>query len=569
MKERIVSLGKKVNSWIDGLKRSDWKGFASYGMLALFVVLFCAFLLFNYTNYRNGNWLMDPVDHEAYVMGKNLRDTGHLSMEEPLNDLFQEDLFLPSGTTYYEGKVVPTRALGFILLCAFGFLLGDFGPFCLVPLLGLICLVFLYKLVKLTIGDREAILATLLFGFSAPFVYWNNMLFPMVPAVAFLVMGLYFLAKIAYEADSRLRTYLFSFMFFAFSIWLQYEFVIVVVLLLSLVLLRRRKFRLKYLAAGFLLFLIVLMPILLINNALYGNAFGVGYTVQKESGQEDAETDYAEVEGSSKRNVTSILKRFFNHYVKPDVSTILNNFYRYVFRLFPMLVIAGCLGLFYMLSSRGGSRAFAVTLALVFFVWVYQVCNSSLVNWGGKVSLLFAYHRYLMVVYLILAICAPVIIERLSKGVSPNAYRAVLFMFVTSFIVLQVVLLMSSGYSLRRTVVEKSVYRQINESIEELPANSIVVTNIYSKGMVGRPILRLNRLNEKSLDEISAYFRTLLEKGYHVYLLEPTWHKSYRGLGDYFRTSEMDLEVQTRKTIEHVHATDELIRVDFVREVGQ
>ncbi|MCG2796511.1 MAG: glycosyltransferase family 39 protein [Actinomycetia bacterium] len=531
--------------------------------VALVLLLMVSFLLMNYTNLRTENWVLHPDDYEAFVIGHNLKETGRLSVDVPLNDMFEYPLFTPSGATYSGGKVVPTRAYGFYFICALGFFLGEHGPFYLIPLLGLICILFLYKLVSLVMDEKKALLAAFLFALSAPFLYWNNMLFSNIPALAFLMIGLYFLVKIAYGDDGRLRWYLLCAVFFALATWVRYEQLIIILPFFLIVVLKRRSFKLKYTVVAVVLLILLLSPILLLNNSLHGNPFGTGYTESYFLQEKTGPSEGGSGKGTSK-SIGSLLDRFFVNYLRPDPSKIYNNAYTFIFKPFSVLVLAGILGLLLMIADGAPGRSFALTLLIVVLFWGYYVCNSTLWFIGDAV-VASSYTRYLLIVYAVLAMAAPVLIERVGKVVGPNGYRALVAFFIIAFLITQVGSLMSGSLNLRATSEEKAGSRLVNEIAGGLPENTVIFAPYYSKVIAGGNVIHPGSIEgEDNIDitnKLVNHFKELMEEGYQIYIMEASWHRSsYWNLVDFLRRKE-HLPVEEIRSFATCHGSDMLYRI--------
>lgn len=576
--------------------------------MALIAVLLLSFLLSCFTNLRNANWIIHPDDHESYVIGKNLRETGHLTYEEPMNEMFDSPVFTPPGALYYEGKVVPTRAYGFYFICALGFLFGPDMPFFLIPLFGLVCLIFMHKLCGLFMDEKKSLLATMFFAMAAPMLYWANMLYANLPGLAFLTISIYFLAKIQKGVDARPVCYALCAIFLALAIWTRYEYAMIILPLIPLFIIRRKVFRPRYVLVGFLLLLMLLSPIILINNAIYGNPFSVGYTKIAESVSSNGIAEGAFLSGIDEtiediieelrhsppskdrvrkeiffssllisrnlkntmdalawgteppREVTEsdegvlsraiggiekIIDRFSGPFVSPDLTRVYGNAKATIFDFMPMLVIAGALGLLLALFRKGEDWAFIMTLLLIMLLWAYNSCGGNL--WGGG-TLGSTYVRYQLVVYLILALFAPIFIYRIATIFGRKAFRAFLVFFIISFLATQWVLLMGGGsFSLKGTADMKGDLKRVNSFANQLPDNAVIVSSIYTSSIVGKNVLRTSAIRDEDKRGTTAeYIERLLDDGFEVFLMESSWHKaSYLALGDYISAEEEDLSVKT------------------------
>ena len=514
--------------------------------VAFAVLIISAVLLFNYTLIVNGNWMIHPDDHEAYIIGRNLKNTGSLTYDEPLNAVFEEPVFTPAGAGYFNNKVVPTRAYGIYFLTAFGFLFGSSMPFILIALLGLIGMVFLYKIVALVMDKRKAFLAMFLFAFSVPVIYWSNMLYASIPGLTFFIIGLYLLLKVAYGANARFLLYIGWSVSFALSIWMRYEYALFILLLAPLVIRFRHAFKLRYFLVGVLILVMLLVPVLLLNRAIYDNPFHTGYTKPKVPSEDGQQT--TGMFDKLQRGVGDTFRRFFTQDLKPKPARIYRNIRDYVLNIMPMLIVAGILGLLLMLLLPGRNRALALSLLLIITLWAYDTCGGF--HWGENQNLVGStYIRYLLVLYMAMAIFAPVIVDRIRSIFGPNIYRAFLALFLISFLVLQSYFLMAGTFGLEATSEQKEHFEAVNEAASELPEESIIVASVYSKAIVDRRVLKTTRIkNGEVITTTVDYIRELLHMGFPVYLMETPWHSSYLNLAEYLPKHTDDLAVEEIRT---------------------
>ena len=548
-------LRKFISGWQKNLK-SPYR-------LALMTLLLVSFLLMNYTNLRGGNWPIHPDDHEAYLIGKNLKETGSLTISVPLNEILEEPLFTPAGTTFSRGKVVPTRAYGLFFVCAIGMYLGEQGPFYLIPLFGLVLLIFLYKLVALVMDEKKALITTALFALSAPFLYWNNMLFSNIPGCALLVVGLYFLARIAYGGDGRFRWYLLCAVFFALTIWMRYEYALIIIWLFPIILLNRRSFKLWKTVAAVVILILVLSPILILNTVIYDKPLVSGYV---ESMYSDSKTGSAEEETAEEAGggIKDIFMRAGQNLLRPYFSKMYKEAYTFIFEPFPMLVLAGIIGILLMFIAGGRQRSFAAAMLLVMAFWGYYICTGVYYYPGSYIAS--SYARHLLIIYVILAIGAPVLIERVGDAIGRNAYRALITFFIIAFLVMQMTTLMMGSRCLAKHADQKAGFRRVNDIANGLPENAVIVAPFYSKVIVRNNVIISDPIEAKDQTEkigkMIGYIRELLEGGYDVYIMEASWYQPlYMDLPTHISRGKDDIGVQEIAVYMTANGIDRLFKV--------
>ena len=196
---------------------------------------------------------------------------------------------MPEGSTWKEDKIIPQRSFGIYFLLAPFQLLGMNGVTIFIALAGIITIIFFYLFARQFYDKHVAGLATVLFSFSFPMIYWSNMIFSNIPAVMFFMIGLFFVAKV--DKEEKLKDYILASLFFALSVWIRYEYIILVAFIIPFFIYRLYNHlikknitkkelvqKTKFLTIAAIVFIILLTPILALNKTVYGSAFSIGYT---------------------------------------------------------------------------------------------------------------------------------------------------------------------------------------------------------------------------------------------------------------------------------------------------
>lgn len=508
---------------------------------AVIAVFLFAFILFNYSNIFAFNWFVHPDDHEAYVIGKQIKENGTMTMDEPLNYIFDEPLFKPSGTTWNGEKVVPTRAFGIYFLTALGLFFGPKGPFFVIPLIGMMGLLYLYLALRMAYNQDIALLSVLLFSFSAPVIYWNNMLYSNFPGLAFLIAGVYYTLRIDYGKKVKAGNYVAAAVFFALSVWMRYENSLFILLLLPLFIRAARYARLRYVVVGLLIFLIMLTPILILNKAVYGKAFTTGYIESKKNVEGEQGSEGVEETGFAKK----LIRRFFLQDINPDFSRIYVNAKTYILKPFAFLVLIGILGLLLALSLSNRNRVLALSFLLISLVWTYDTCGGF--HWGeGSFLVGSTYGRYLLIVYMALAIFTAYFLYKVKQLYGKKLYLPFVFLLLVAYLCLQMTVLFQGAFGLKDTVNQKRLFREVQELAEELPENAVIVGTIYAKAIVGRKVMMYDLIpDEQQPQRTVEYIKRLISMGYPVFILETSWHEAtYRRIAEYMARNDKSVELR-------------------------
>ncbi len=485
---------------------------------ALLAVVFALFfLLFNQLNFSRGRWTLHPDDKNLYVFSNVLLESGHLWYQSPLNLQFDTNAFVPALDEYVseagEGERMraPYSPGVFFLICA-GNLLGYRGPFFIVSLAGLAGLLFLYLTVRRLYGIKAAALSLLLLGSSAAYIYWSNMLFSNIPALAFTLGGVYFVVM-AVARPQRLRYYLLAAAFFAASIWIRYEFVVFAALAMLPPLRNFRKLKLKNVLFS-LAFLGVLGGlILLLNHVTTGSLFGV----PQKAGATAAEY------------LVNYPARFRGFEV------LFANGKMYVYAVAPLLTVLGVLGLLHAIKNERSVYVllFALAGALVFYYY-----GNNIHFWGyGKYWLAASYTRYFLPLFTALAFFAALFLTgflgRLPWRRSTLALLTFLVIATHAYASFSLLSRADFGLSYTRDYMEGR--RSVDDFARTLPRGAIIVDlsdGWFEKMVLSRTVFvpaRIKKGEEAAREEAAAILGALLEEGRPLYVLSTPergrWHR--------------------------------------------
>jgi hypothetical protein len=304
---------------LDYFKNTQNKRLASIIIISLLIILWV--FLATTSCVKKSDWFFHPDERDAYTFSLNLFRNGTLASTENLNTKFQGEIFTPTGSTGHGNQILPGRSLGIYVLESPMFIFGDKGPFYLTPLMGIVCIGYLYLLIKKTVNAGTATLATIFFAFSPQFLFWNNMLFSNVPALTFLLAGMYYLI------NEQKKITLVG-IFFATAIMLRYEFVVFVIIFLFFYVFYKNKSKgaITTLTPLVSVILVLLIFIPILNKELYGSYLSFGYT-QNAFDQHLQRTINYQI--GSKDNLQMTLKKYANRFGGQfaDKNFLKNTFY--------------------------------------------------------------------------------------------------------------------------------------------------------------------------------------------------------------------------------------------------
>ncbi len=490
----------------------------------IFVSIFCTvtiailFYLYSYLSFHGANWFFHPDERDVYSISYNLYKKGTFSSSQPLNTQFDAALFIPDGSSSINERIVPGRSLGIYILEAPSFIFGQQAPFYLISICGLLAVFFFYLITKKLLDKSTAIFAALFLAFSPQFIFWNNMLFSNVPALAFLLAGIYY-------TFSPQKWFLVG-LFFAFSVMLRYEFILFVGLYLFinflLVYKKEKNHRSIIFMTATMLALLIFIP--LCNKKIYGSYTSFGYTQKAYDLQLGNTVDYRVGGGGSSGVFSKYLKRFGGQFSDPKLlDNIQLNFKQYILLMTPILLI-GLLGLKEAWFKSKSREVFLGLSAIALFSLIYFGSGAGY-NGFGKGWLAGSYTRYLLPLLVLLALLTGLFISRLFND---RKYKMVFFI-ITVYVIFSINQLFNAPLGLSAVGESKRNYHEVEQKANSLPANAVVVSNFYSKTIISRPVLipyliplSKDERPQKSLDYIDE-----LLNDHSVYVFENPYHSSY------------------------------------------
>ncbi|MFA6131743.1 MAG: glycosyltransferase family 39 protein [Patescibacteria group bacterium] len=235
-----------------------------------------------------GSTFVSPDETANAFFSETFSVQGHLYSFEPFNSVLG-DFFYPRGTVAVDGRLLPIGFLGLPLL--FGMLIKIFGFWSTTfwtPLFSFLAVVAWYTLWTKIFDRRIGLFSALLLLVTPAWWYWSGRpLMPNVLLVSFLIFSLYFLVTrpcLKIFSNNRWGDFLLAGLTFGGALWIRTSeiFWLGPILFLAWVVARKKVSWSTIAAFGLGLFVVVL-PLLFVNKAMYGNYFVTGYTVASPS----------------------------------------------------------------------------------------------------------------------------------------------------------------------------------------------------------------------------------------------------------------------------------------------
>lgn len=217
-----------------------------------------------------------------FILTDELRNTGELSLELQHYDELSEnirDAIVPRDAFLHEGKITLHGFLGVPFFYAILMSLFGLHYTYIVAILSVLTGLAFFLVSKEMFNEKIAVLSMLLY-FTFPFIFFEsatNAIDLTTPFLLFFFMGLYYFVKIL--KNNKRIDYVISGIFFLISLLMRYDNIILIAPLALLLFYEKcDKINIKGLLIVVVIALILFIPLLSLNNYLYGDYFSIGYS---------------------------------------------------------------------------------------------------------------------------------------------------------------------------------------------------------------------------------------------------------------------------------------------------
>ena len=237
------------------------------------------FYLYNYLNIHNSSQPLifnSPDETANYYFSELFAETGQLRQASPLLEISNE--IHPRSINGINNYLVPNSFIGICLI--YGSLAKIFGNWLIIyltPLMAILGVLFFYLLIKKLFTKKIALLSALMLLILPSYWYFSsrgmmhNILF-----IDLFIIALYFMVS-AIPKNKNLY-YLLSFLFLAGALIVRSsEIIWIAIIFLILLMVYRKKINWKKAGLGFLIILILSLPIIYFNIQNNGSATSMAY----------------------------------------------------------------------------------------------------------------------------------------------------------------------------------------------------------------------------------------------------------------------------------------------------
>lgn len=419
--------------------------------VAILLCLAYLVILYNYVNLQIPAAVpFSPDESSALFTSKMLTEKGTIFWTSLLNEKYGVKFFRPRlFTEVAPNTYVTAGSIGFAILLAFAAEL-QILPF-LVSIIAAAGVLAAYSAIAQVYDKRAGLFVAAAVGALPTFVFFSNAYFDIVPSVGFFLMSL--VLFLTYLKTSKTWQIILSSVFLSISVLVRPYSVVFMVGYFAAIPILRRRLCFKSLVIGGACFLIVLAPVLIVNDYAYGHPFMIGLT---------STAGIVEIATTERLQIEAYLIAFINH----------------VLGLTPLLFLLGIFGGAIVLKENRTQSQSVLLAHLVSVSAVSFVVFGSLSRTYGfyEVTPIASVSRYLMPIYLLLSCFAYAFVRRLidlrMKRIS---------LLVVSLLLVSLLAGSLTSNALPSLVTTRQNYDAAREVIRALPQESVVFTRTLDK----------------------------------------------------------------------------------------
>ncbi len=437
-------------------EKKYWYGLTAILLFILIIILISILPLKNSNNTFNS-----PDEAGYYRVVKEFGLNNKMYFENEFLEYDKGNNLHQRGFITLDKKVVPFNFLGIPLF--YGVLYSFFGDSVkfINIFLFLIFILYLFKL-SLIISNKSINIVYILLGvlFATPIIYYFNQPYMnVIPATVFFIIFLFYL--IIFNLKRNFVFLWLSLIFSLISIWFRYEYVIFVFLIFLFNFIKNKYIYLnqskKYLKIVILIItfiLIFLIPLLSLNNTLYGSPFTYGYSI------------FNKVTFQEERSGT-FLKSLIN-VIFPSQNFNFILFFKNLLFAFIIIFPLPAILLYFWFFKKGIKLNLGIYWIIIFYFVIYMGMGNV---WGSENALEGGIDKSVVRYWLILYVMLAVYMAIFLKSINKNNIKLLLIVFI---IIYSITFIVSSDNGLAHL---SSRIDRYDYNIEEL--KSIVSNNDY------------------------------------------------------------------------------------------
>lgn len=381
-------------------------------LLFFFSILFFA--------YSQSEMIFNSPDENANaVFAIQFADDQTLAIQSQYQDFSWVNIVHPRSMIVVSSFIVPVSFLGLSVLSGlFASLFGSWSILLVTPLFAVLA-IFAWKqiLYRITENERLSDLGALFLMIHPAFWYYTGRtMMHNVGFVALLILALWFI--VCHPIKSKWKNVLvLDEVFAGFMLGLAISFraseaIWVGILVIGLLIWKRKELVLKNIIVFLISAVLILLPFLALNKALYGSMLETGYTVEEQS--EAGEEVFAYQNSDVDESLPAPLNLFFPFGVHE--MNILHNVWQYGFLLYPWISILSMLGIIFVFKDKRWRPLLIITfglsawLVLVYGSWKFSDNpDASIVTLGNS------YVRYWLPLFVLGSLFAGIAVDKIGS----------------------------------------------------------------------------------------------------------------------------------------------------------
>lgn len=359
-------------------------------LAVVIIAIFGIIYLFTQSFYMGTRLPVSPDESQALFFSKNLASEKSLIYNNPLNGQYSEDIFAARQYVQRDEDTSPSAFLGYILILAAFQFVNPLLLYTVGPLLAIGSLIFIYLIAKRLFDKKTAIYSILITGTFPVFTYWTTSYYNNMAETFFVLGTIYFAINAVYS--KKLSVYGWLGLFAAAAVWIRYTNALLIPLgIIAYAISQRNKISLRGTVVTFLVAILSILPLIVINNTLYGSPLKFG-----QSTSDQLVYDI---------NDSSIPKEIFPSLVPfRSVEIFASNLQAYLYLFAPAILLLGVVGIVHAWFKVKSIRKEVILLASLAICWLLYYMGGVYFGYGSDPLLSSSYTRYLLIVYIILII---------------------------------------------------------------------------------------------------------------------------------------------------------------------
>jgi len=362
----------------------------------IFVILIISV---NIATFNRASVFNSSDEASNYQAMKLVSNTNKLYYTDPMAKYDLKNNLHSRGFIYWKEKIVPFNFLGIpIFYGTLNMILGENLKY--INILYLIMIIFSgVKILKILDNTQSQSYNYYLLSLSlcGPIIYYlNHPYFNATPSLAFFCLSFYYIIRYVYSnSENKLTSILLASMFTSISLWFAYYWVLFYLFIYGYLVISNIKniktYLPHWLSAIGIVTIVFLIPLMLLNNHLYGSPFTIGYGAFTKTYflQERASSTYQSI-------VTFLLPSR-----SIDLNILLNNLKTSLFYISPIYLYVSYLGIVLMIKKYPRLNFFVPLL--IWFI-AYNGMSDTYLSGSDQINYATAILRYWLPIYFLLSI---------------------------------------------------------------------------------------------------------------------------------------------------------------------